>query len=163
VRTVALTALALVSFAARSEASCIDVVSTCFCPMPINQVGVVVTEGIDGGLATLRVESGNAGLEPDAGLTLPATSERIGDRWLLLGDVRRPVDAQGNVTCEYFPSKPIPVGTAANAAVSPDCATQVAAFGIVQPPCNDVRGCSAAPLAVFPLLAALWLLRRRTS
>ena len=163
-RVAGVIALSMLSFAGRSEASCVDLVGRCFCPPQAYRVGVVVTEAVDGGTATVRVESSQLGLTVDGGLSLPvSTAETPGARWLLLGDERRPVDAAGKVTCGEFPGVSLAVETAASAAVSASCVDELAAAGVKQPPCNDTRGCSIAPLALLPLLAGMWLFRRRVS
>ena len=163
-RVLGLAVIAVITFAAHAEASCVSVVQRCFCTQP-TRVGVVVTEAIDGGTATLRVESSKQGLSVDGGLSLPVSSaEAPGSRWLLLGDERRPIDAAGKVNCPEFPGTPIEVESAASAAVSMSCFEEIEAAGFKEPPCNDRgTGCSSAPLALLPLLALGWLLRRRSS
>jgi hypothetical protein len=156
--------IAVITFATHAEASCVSVVRSCFCTQP-TRVGVLVTEAIDGGTATLRVESSKQGLSVDGGLSLPVSSDEApGSRWLLLGDERRPIDAAGKVNCPQFPGTPIEVESAASAAVSATCFEEIEAAGFKEPRCIDRGvGCSSAPLALLPLLALGWLLRRRLS
>lgn len=161
-RVLGLAALAVAVMSTRVEAQCINVVSRCFCPEQPGRVGIVVTESIDGGTATVRVESSQRGLVVDGGLSFAVFgAETPGSRWLL-NEERRPVNGAGQVTCADFPATPIAVETAANAAVSASCAEDLAAAGLKQPPCNDTRGCSTAPLALLPLLSVGWLLRRQS-
>ncbi len=146
---------------ARSEAQCIEVTSGCFCA-EMSRVGVVVTEAIDGGSATVRVESGKLGLVGDAGsLSLAqGPGEMVGARWLVLGDERRPVDAQGLVGCPYV-EKRLPVSDVVSAVGSPSCGDDLGALGLTQPPCRDVVRCAVSPLLLMPLLALSLILRRR--
>ena len=135
-----------------------DVGARCFC-QGYAQVGIVVTEAVDGGTATLRVESAQTGL--DGGFTMAQQPDEVpGSRWLVLGEERRAIDARGLVGCPFFglPNQ-LSADDAARAAVSPDCRQQL---NFEEPPCNDTGRCSTSPL-VMPLLALCWFLRRRFS
>lgn len=148
-------------FAARAEASCVDVVSRCYCH-GAGTVGVVVTEQVDGGTAGLRVESAVAGLDAGALFTRPTEGgEAIGSRWLVLDEARRPIDGAGKVSCDDAPT-PLPAGAVASAAVSPTCEADLAALGFTQPPCNDTGPrCAVSPLWLSPLLLLAWAFAAR--
>ncbi len=160
-RTIGFVVVAVLAFAGRSEASCVDVGARCFC-QGYAQVGIVVTEAVDGGTATLRVESAQTGL--DGGFTRPQQpGDVVGARWLLLDEERRAINAEGLVGCPFFqlPST-LPAIEVARAAVSPDCRAELDGIGFSNPPCNDTGRCSTSPL-MMPLLALCWFLRRRFS
>ncbi|MDP1825435.1 MAG: hypothetical protein Q8L48_19410 [Archangium sp.] len=151
----------VVVFAGRAEASCIDVVARCYCH-GAGTVGVVVTEQVDGGTASLRVESATSGLDAGALFTMPSEGgETLGARWLVLDGSRRPVDAAGQVSCEFAPT-PLSATAVASAAVSPTCEADLAALGLTQPPCNDTGPrCAVSPALLGPMLVLAWLWRGR--
>jgi hypothetical protein len=153
----------LIALAANvATAQCQRISSACFCFSP-QQVGVVVTEGVDGPQATVRIESTTRGLDAGAVLTLPREeAEAVGSRWLLLGLERRHIDAADTVSCPavYLGATRVPTSVAANAVVSPTCDADLEAAGL-SAPCNDtVRACSTGPLLVMPMLLLFWFLRR---
>jgi hypothetical protein len=129
--------------------------------MQAGQVGLAVTEQVDGGIAVLRVESGNSGLDAGATLTRPSQGgEAVGSRWLVLDATRLPIDASGGVICADAPAKQFSASAVANAAAGPSCEADVAELGLTQPPCHDVRGCSISPMLVSSLLLLAWGIRR---
>ena len=161
-RTIGIVVVAVLSWAGRSEASCVDLRAWCFC-QGYGQVGIVVTEAVDGNTATLRVESAQLGL--DGGLTRPQQPGEVpGSRWLLLNEERRPINEEGLVGCPLAQAPAsVPATEVARAAVSPNCREELAQLNFVNPPCNDTGGrCSTSPLRM-PLLALCWFLRRRFS
>ena len=152
----------VVAVGARAEAQCINVVSGCFC-FGATSIGVVVTEQTDGGSSSLRVESANAGLDAGAFFTMPSeTGETVGSRWLLLDATRLPIDASGNVPCQYVaPEKHFSASAVASAAAGGSCEADMGALGLKQPPCNDTAHCSVSPVLLSPLLLLAWSARRR--
>ena len=162
-RGLGLAALAVLALATRAEAQCISIGFSCYC-RDTTRVALVTTEFVDGIIATVHVDSAERGLDAGTTLRFPQqSSEAVGSRWLLLGTERRPIDAQENVTCPPESLEPIPLQTVINAAASNTCIEDLEAAGLKQPPCNDTARCSVGPLVLLPLLAGLWLLRRRTS
>jgi hypothetical protein len=156
-RVVGLVALVGI-ISARAEANCRDAISSCFCS-GASVVGVVVTEQLDGGSALLRWES-------DAGgpFVMPSQEgETVGSRWLLFDEARRPIDASGNVTCEFLQT-PVPATAVVTATANLEtCESDLAAAGFANPPCYDNGPrCSVSPVLLSPLLLA-WLLSTRAS
>lgn len=146
----------------RAEAQCRSV-SDCFC-FGATRIGLVVTEQLDGGSASLRVESASAGLDAGSVFAMPSEGdETVGSRWLLLDSTRLPIDASGDVPCEHATSEKHFSATAvASAAAGPTCEEDMGALGLSQPPCNDTARCSVSPVLFSPLLLLAWLLGARS-
>lgn len=146
----------------RAEASCISGVGACFCSG--QSAAVVVTEGLDGGAATVRVETATRGLDAGERLTLATESgEAVGDRWFFTSFARSPIDGAGKVQCAFLAAS-VSVDTALEAASSPaSCVATLEAQGIKNPPCRD-NGCATSPvLGSAALVLAVALRRRRAS
>lgn len=155
-------ALVVTLIALPCAAQCVPI-SSCFCTSPA-RVGVVVTQSIAGARSTVRVESATAGLDAGALLELPREgTEAVGSRWLVLDLQRRLVDDAGTVGCGAgsVNTPRLAVEAAATAVTHEQCAQELSDLGFVSNGCDDIgRSCSTAPLAVLPLLALVWALRR---
>jgi hypothetical protein len=151
--------IALVTLgAAPAWASCRDVVSACFCPSTA-EVGIGVTESLDGGTASVRIDSATLGLDAGVMVSRPIeANETVGARWLVFSLERSRIDDSGKVTCDLLPEKPLLAVDVARAAGTQQCVEDLAALGVTQPPCydNGPRCSVSSALSSTALLA--WIL-----
>lgn len=154
----------------RAEALCVRSDTRCFC-VDVRSSSTATTESLDGGSATLRVQTVGTNFTAGQAFTVPAVSnERVGASYLVYdlagsdaGFTRVPIDDGGFVPClsESAPTLRANAETLVQVWSTGNCEGSVDLAAEGEPRCGGGRpsACSAAP-GLMLALTGVWTLRR---